>query len=165
MMNMRRYRHLLLSLLIAAVTDTVAGADLVAVVNVNRPETSLTVDQLTKIFRGEIRYWPNRQKVTVVVPPEHSRAALSAFVSSVLNLDAARYDTYWEEKRFRGEVTSVPQRFPDEDATLREIESTNNAIALLDAERFNSIKRKGAFKVLQIDGKSPGQPGYKLTFP
>lgn len=142
---------------------TAKAEEFVVLVNASRRETNLSLHLLARIYRGEIRFWPNRQHIAVILPPAHSSKMLDAFVKSVLNLDPKRYETHWEEKRYRGEVTVMPLKASDEEATITAVAASTNVIALLERDRALRISTNPAVKTLQIDGKPPGQAGYPLV--
>jgi len=68
----------------------------------------------------------------------------------------AEYRQYWIAKIFRAEVTSGPQIAGAEQAK-RVVAATRGAIALIPVAAVD-----GTVKVVRVNGRSPGQPGYEL---
>jgi hypothetical protein len=58
---------------------------------------------------------------------------------------------------FRADVTSGPKIVYSSDATVEQVGRTPGAIGLVTAPVTSK-----SVKVLKIDGRSPGQSGYKL---
>ena len=135
--------------------------ELVIIVHVLRPETNLSVNQIARIFRGDLRHWPNRQRIVIVLPPEHSRKVLDEFLKTIVNLDPATYDRYWEQKRFTGDVTYVPERSVDDAATIRRVAESTNSVAVVERSRIDAAEQR-TIKILNVNGKRPQDPGYPL---
>src|SRR5688572_10768053 len=102
-----RFSFVTVSLLATAVILPAAvsaqGRTLVAIVNRDRPESSLSRRELIQIFRGEVRYWAaNRELIQLALPPG-STEAKNEFIRKVLQMTPSDWDREWRGKQFRGE--------------------------------------------------------------
>lgn len=151
---------LTLAALMAIATSGLAGGSGVAVaiiVNKNNPVESMTVKQLKQIFTGEKTRWPNGDRIQTMAAgaatPEHKAA-----IPFLFGMEEAEYQKYCLHANFVG----TPQIFPADfgsSATVQKFVSTiNGSIGFVSAEAVSP-----AVKVVKIDGKSPGEPGYPMN--
>jgi ABC-type phosphate transport system substrate-binding protein len=139
------------------------GRTLVAVVNRARPETNLSRDQLVQIYRGELRYWPlNRDLIQLALPPG-SPQARNDFIRKVLQMTPTEWDREWQGKRYRGEAAVVPRDLTRTEV-MQAVQSQPRFLAVVELEWYRTIDASQTrdLKILQIDGKSPGEPDYPL---
>jgi ABC-type phosphate transport system substrate-binding protein len=139
------------------------GRTLVAIVNRARPETNLSRDQLVQIFRGELRYWPaNRDLIQLALPPGSAQAR-NDFIRRVLQMTPTEWDREWQGKRYRGETGIVPRDLTRTEV-MQAVQSQPRFLAVVELEWYRTIDSSQTrdLKILQIDGKSPGEPDYPL---
>jgi len=129
--------------------------DVAVVVSENNPVNELSVTELRKILAGDRHSWPGGLPVKLFVraPGTHERLVLL----DVLHMSESEYKQYWIAKVFRGEAQSEPAVLPSNGMQKEALASFPGGIALVDAEDV-----KSPMKVLKIDGRLPGQPGYPL---
>jgi hypothetical protein len=72
-------------------------------------------------------------------------------------MSEAQFRQYWISKVFRAEATSGPRIVYSNDEATGLVAALPGAISFIDVTQIP----KG-LKVLKIDGKLPGEPGYKL---
>jgi ABC-type phosphate transport system substrate-binding protein len=124
---------------------------IVVVVNKSNPVDSLTLRQLARIYSGEVTEWPNGEPITVLNRPIFSDVR-QRFYRFVLNAPPT-------QKFFQ---TGSPIPFE----TLRV--DTEGSIARFAARDKSVIGycyvscANTSVKVLQIEGRSPGNEGYAL---
>jgi ABC-type phosphate transport system substrate-binding protein len=136
---------------------------LVAIVNRNRPENGLSRDQLVQIFRGELRFWPaNRDPIQLALPPG-SPQARNDFIRKVLQMTPTEWDREWQGKRYRGETAIIPRDLTRTEV-MQAVLSQPRFLAVVELEWFRTIDASQTrdMKILQIDGKNPGEADYPL---
>jgi len=151
-----------LGLLAAAVVpDALQGQDEIeAVAIVVHPETDvedITFEELRRIFRGERQFWEDGRRVTLLM-----RAPVAAERRLVLDrlygMNEAEFREYWIGKMFRAEVASGPKLVYSADMARDLVTVIPGAITFVPAGQVSSET-----KVVRIDGKLPGDPGYLLS--
>lgn len=128
------------------------------VINKSRPETMLPLKDLVRIYRGDLRFFSDK---TPIVPIQPTDATVNrAFVTSVLKLNPPDYSRLWKEKVFRGDAAKEPLMLGKNEAVLRYVANSLRAIAIIEGP----ISVDGMnVRVLTVDGKAPGAPGYPVT--
>ena len=77
-------------------------------------------------------------------------------LKKVLQMTDAQFKQFWIAKVFRSEANGEPKSVSGSSAG-ETVKSTVGAVACVDPDSVPS-----GVKVLKIDGKSPGDPGYPL---
>jgi ABC-type phosphate transport system substrate-binding protein len=152
---MRRVLILLCWLWVAAVVPA-AAADIAVVVNPGVPVNDLSFAEMRKVLLGDRQFWSPNLKVTLLIraPVAHERDTV---LKTVYQMTEAQFRQYWIGKVFRAEAAGGPRIiYSNEEATQMAI-SMPGSIAFIDAAQVP----KG-LKTLKIDGKLPGEAGYRL---
>ncbi len=141
------------SLLTAA---TASPGDIAVVAHPSVPVAGLSFAELRQVFLGDRQFWASSLKVTLLVrgPSTREREAL---LKSVYQMSEAQFRQYWIGKVFRAEAASQPRLMNSPEETASVVASTPGAIAFVDIAQAP----KGA-KVLKVDGRAPGEAGYRL---
>lgn len=137
-------------------TAAQSHGDLAIVVNSETPVTKLSFAELRQVFLGDRQYWTNDMPVVLLV-----RAPTSAERDAVLNviyqMKEPQFKQYWIAKIFRAELSSPPKIVYSSESTQQLVSSIPGAIAFMAASDV-----KPGLKVVRIDGRLPGEPGYRL---
>jgi hypothetical protein len=72
-------------------------------------------------------------------------------------MSEAQFRQHWIAKVFRAETPSGPKIVYSSESALDQVTRTQGAITFIDS----SLAGRG-MKVLKIDGKAPGQTGYRI---
>jgi hypothetical protein len=139
-----------------------AGHALLVVVNLKRPEADLTLRELSRLFRGEQRFWNNGDRAYPVLPPEDLPEARTGFLSSVVKLDQRGFTLHWRNLVFRGDVTDQPISPPDERLAVRSVFSERGAIAIVEGSSIKNLDRVA--KVLTVNGHGRDHADYPLKW-
>ena len=130
--------------------------DLAIVAHPGVPVDGLSLPEVRQVFKAERQYWTKDLPVVLFV-----RAATSAERTAVLKvifqMAEPQFQTYWTAKTFRAEAGSSPKNLSSNELTQRFVAAKPGAIGFLTASEV-----KPGVKVLRIDGRLPGEPGYKL---
>jgi ABC-type phosphate transport system substrate-binding protein len=153
-----RIAILLLMVSGAAGAQCVPGG-LAVVVNKSNPVDSLSITQLRKLIVGDSRTWQDKKAVALVMRDPSSKVS-QCVLSAIVRLSGADYRRYVMNAEFRGEE---PLAFKvansDADAgTL--VTGSEGGLAVVEANSLPVIGN--AVKVVHIEGKAPGEPGYPL---
>jgi hypothetical protein len=126
------------------------------VVHPQAPVEGLTFGEMRKVFRGERQYWTSDVPIVLLM-----RAPVAAerevILRRVYEMSEAQFKQFWIAKIFRDEAAVVPKILYSNDQIADFILGVPGSIGFVDA----AAVRPG-LKVLKIDGRLPGQPGYPL---
>ena len=136
--------------------DITAVQDVAVVVNPNNSVNSLSLSELTKIYRGERQYWRTNLPVVVLfrTPGTYEREVV---LRTIFQMTEAQYKQYWVSKIMRAEATSPPAELFSSGMIKEGVAAIPGAIGCL---RVSDVRPE--MKVLRIDGHLPGEPGYPL---
>ncbi len=131
-------------------------AEIAVVAHASVPVNSLTFANLRQILLGDRQYWSSDLKVILLVGAPASRER-EVLLKTVYQMTEAQFRQYWISKVFRAEASSGPRVVFSAEEAASMVNATAGTIAFVDASRVP----KGA-KLLRIDGKVPGETGYRL---
>ena len=152
-------RRLATGLLLSLLLPFDASADVALIVNPQNPETDLTASDLKAIFRQEQQHWKSGGKIYLVLQ-EAGSPEKDLVLKRVYGLSDEELKQFWLGKLFRGEIASFPHVAPSNASAKRLVIHAARALAFVDASVVD-----GTVKVLRIDGRHPGDPGYLLATP
>ena len=119
---MRTIRVLLVLLALAVAGRVEAQSNFVVVVNESNPLTSITRDELSKVFLKKITVWRNKQPVVVVDQADKSSVRLQ-FTRSVHRREITSVQSYWQQQIFAGRA--VPPQVRGTDAEVLAFVASN----------------------------------------
>lgn len=163
MAMLRRGRVLAVAwLLLSAATAFGASADhdrvaVAIIVNAGNRAADPSSEDLRTMFTLEQQFWPDGHRIALFLPPPGStvKQVLLERLYAMSDFDLRKY---WVGKLFRGAIPSIPSTLPNIDAVIAAVrESEGGMAAILAAEVPPTVR------VLRIDGKGPGDPGYPLV--
>jgi phosphate transport system substrate-binding protein len=132
------------------------NGDLAVIVHPNNPTKALSLADLRRIFRGERLNWPNNEPVQLVIRASGARER-EVVLRVVFQMTETDYKQFWLGKIFRGEAANEPVAVFSNGFGNQAVASSIGMIFCEDAKDV-----RGAVKVLKIDGRLPGEPGYPL---
>ena len=134
-----------------------ASSDLAIIINKSNPVSDISFADLRKIFLAEQKYWPNGRRVTVVMrePGQAERAAVLRQLYRMSNHD---YERYFMRAEFTGEGHGVPKSLSSAAGVRKFVYNVPGAIGYVRADEAD-----GSVKVVRVDGRAPGEPGYRVT--
>ena len=129
---------------------------LTIIVHRANPISALTMKELRRIFMLETQTWPHGRKITVVLrekgQPERAEA-----IRLICGMSEPEFEHHVLYQTFRGSVDRGPRSIQSASAMLRFIFNTPGAIGYVRADEVDDT-----VKVIPIDGRLPGEPGYPL---
>ncbi len=141
---------------VAPVPSAAQASPVAVVVNAKAPVDSLSLGELRRLFLGARQFWGDGTRVTLLVLPE-GNPARDVSLRLVYQMGEGEYRQYWVAKIFRAEVASGPKIVYSVEQGRRVVAATPGAILLLPAAAVD-----GSVKVVRIEGRRPGDPGYPL---
>lgn len=117
---------------------------------------NMTLVELRRIFLADQQYWPDRTRIILLVqaPNAYERQVV---LERIYQMSEIEYKKYWVAKMFRAEVPSGPKIVFSTNMARELVSSLKGAITFIRADEV-----QGHGKVISIDGKRPGDPGYPL---
>jgi len=142
--------------LLAPRTVDSATSDVAVVVNSTVPVGDMSFTELRRVFLGDRQFWSSSLRISVLL---HAPAARErdVLLKTVYEMSEAQLRQHWIGKVFRAEAPSAPQMFFSDEEIVQALAAIPGSIAAVDVTR---IPR--GLRVLKIDGRMPGEPGYRL---
>jgi hypothetical protein len=130
--------------------------DVAVVVHPDVAIDNLSFAELRRIVLGDREFWPSSIRIVLLVraPVAHER---DVAVKTVCQMTEAQFRQHWIAKVFRAETPTAPRIVYSGEMAADLVRRMPGAMTFLDAS--NAV---GGLKVLKIDGKLPGEPGYLL---
>jgi len=133
-----------------------ATPDIAVIAHPDVPVDNLTVADLRRILLGDREFWTSGLRVTLFIRAPIARER-DAAVKDVCQMTEAQFRQHWIAKVFRADTATGPKIVYSSQMALEQVSRTPGAMAFVEAP----LAGKGV-KVLKIEGKAPGQAGYKL---
>ena len=132
------------------------GTDIAVVVHPGVSTDNLSLADLRRILTGDREFWPGGDRVTIVIRAPIARER-DVIVKDICQMTEAQFRQHWIGKVFRAETPSAPRIVYSNESTIEQVARTPGAIGLVQAPV--TVKN---VKVIRIDGRAPGQSGYRL---
>jgi len=132
------------------------NVDIAVVVHPDTPVTNLSLADVRKVFLGERQYWSTNVPVVLLIRAPVARER-NVVLKTIYQMSESQFKQYWIAKIFRAESASAPKVVYSNDMASELITAIPGAIAFIDSREV----RPGT-KVVRVDGKLPGEPGYPL---
>jgi hypothetical protein len=132
------------------------GTDIAVVVHPGVSADNLSLADLRRILTGDREFWPGGDRVTIFIRAPIARER-DVIVKDICQMTEAQFRQHWIGKVFRADVPSAPRIAYSNESTIEQVARTPGAIGLVQAP----VTAKNV-KVIRIDGRAPGQSGYKL---
>ena len=145
---------------LAGVLPPRAGAqtqqDIAVIVNSDVAVDNLSLADLRRILTGDKEFWTSGSRVTIFIRAPIARER-DAVIRDVCQMTEAQFRQHWIAKVFRAETPTGPKILYSNESTIEQVGRTPGAIGFVQGP----VTAKGV-KVVKVDGRSPGQSGYKL---
>src|SRR5580698_772711 len=159
---MGRTLRLIATLLLATTLQYAAEppAAFAAVVHPSNATRNLLLRDLTTLFEGANRQWPNRSGV-VLVERDAGSAPFRYLMGRLLNTTLGEYKRSLQNIEYRGETPVSIKILNSDAAACQFVFNVPSAIAIIETGSL-ALPACGTVQVLRIDGKLPGEEGYRL---
>ena len=156
---MPRHRWSVLGLLALAALSTARAfaGDVVFIVHPRNPQTDISSADLVQILRMEQQHWDAGGRIYLVLQ-ESEAPEKELVLRKLYRMKDAALKLHYLEKLYRGEIAAFPRIAHSNPAVRKIVAQAPNALGFIDASAVDTT-----VKVLRIDGKKPGDPGYLLT--
>jgi hypothetical protein len=144
--------------LVAAMSIAPAAqtSDIAVVVHPDVSVDNLALAELRRILLGDREFWTSGVRVTLFIRAPIARER-DVLVQDICQMTEAQFRQHWIAKLFRADATSAPKIVYSTQMTLDQVSRTPGALAFVEAPLAGK-----SVKVLKIDGRLPGQAGYRL---
>jgi ABC-type phosphate transport system substrate-binding protein len=132
---------------------------MVVVVNKSNAIESLSLSQLRKLILGDVRTWQDRKQASFVAR-DPSTKDFQCVLSSIVRQSVADYHRYVINAEFRGDEPMSIKVVDSDTSAARAVSSLPGAFAVIEASSVSAVST--TVKVIRIEGKELGQPGYPL---
>jgi ABC-type phosphate transport system substrate-binding protein len=130
--------------------------DVAVVVQPDTPVSNLSLAEVRKIFLGDRQYWTANTPVVLLIRAPVARER-DVVLKVIYQMSESQFKQYWIAKIFRAESVSAPKVVYSNDMASELVTALPGAIAFIDSRDV----RPGT-KVVRVDGRLPGEPGYSL---
>jgi ABC-type phosphate transport system substrate-binding protein len=141
---------------LAIFAENAREVDIAVVVHPDTPVSNLSLAEVRRVFLGDRQYWSTNVPVVLLIRAPVARERNVA-LKVIYQMSEAQFKQYWIAKIFRAESASAPKAVYSNDMANDLVSAVPGAIAFIDAREV----RPGA-KVVRVDGRLPGDPGYIL---
>jgi len=131
------------------------SGDVAVAVNADVPVDNLSLSDLRHIVLGDRMFWPGGGRVTLLVraPVAYERDVV---LKTICLMSEAQFRQHWIAKVFRADTAVAPKIVYSADMAASLVMQTPGAVTFVSAPASRTLK------VIKIDGKLPGEPGYPL---
>jgi len=129
---------------------------LAIVVNRNNPLTEMSLADLRRVYRGQRSRWSNGRRVTLVMR-DTGTVERDAILQSLYGVAEVEYRRTYLQAIFAGQASDAPKTLATTNGVLRFVFNVPGAIGYVRAREVDP-----SVKILRIDGRLPGEPGYRL---
>ena len=153
-----RFHIVGLLLLSVLATGTAFGqASLAVIVHPDNPDQEVEYSELRRILRMDRQYWPTGEPIRLMLPGPSSEER-ARVLERGFQMSEQAFRQHWISVAYRLQALSLPRPFNDCSVAVRVVSSLNTALAIVDA----ACVKGREVKVLKVDGKRPGERGYRL---
>ena len=131
-----------------------------AVVHRSNPTRDMRLRDLTALFGGTSRQWPNNSSV-VLVERDAGSAPFRYLMERLLNTTPGEYKRSLQNIEYRGEASVSIKILNSDSAACQFVFNVPSAIAIIETTSLGTPEC-GQVQVVRIDGKLPGEEGYRL---
>jgi phosphate transport system substrate-binding protein len=130
--------------------------DVAVVVHPDVAVDNLTVNELRRVVLGDREFWPAGVRITLLIraPVAHERDVV---LKTLCQMTEAQFRQHWIAKVFRADTALAPKIVYSAEMAVAMVNRFPGAITFVDA----ALVGKG-LKVVKVDGRAPGEPGYRL---
>ena len=130
--------------------------DIAVVVHPDTPVSNLSLAEVRKVFLGDRQYWSTNVPVVLMIRAPVARER-DVVLKIIYQMSESQFKQYWIAKIFRAESATAPKVLYSNDMANQLVTAIPGAIAFIDSKDV-----KPGSKVLRVDGRLPGEPGYPL---
>jgi ABC-type phosphate transport system substrate-binding protein len=134
-----------------------AAVELAIIVNKSNPNDNLSFSELRELFKAERGNWPGGAGKVRVVMREPGVGEREAVLRLVYDMDEKGFNSYFLEKKFRGEILEEPRLRSSTPDMIKTVANLPGAIGYVRSDEVDA-----SVKVLRVDGRAPGDADYRI---
>jgi len=118
--------------------------------------SDLSLDELRRLFRFRRKFWKPSSPVTILLSEDNMQPG-SFVLERIYQLpDLASLRRLILEKLYQGQINLAPKIVGSDELAVRFVAAGRGLLAVVRADALNGA----GVKILTLDGKLPGSPGY-----
>jgi len=133
--------------------------DIALIVHKSNPMNNVSSSELRRIFLGDETRWSNNDRITILLLPPGTDER-QKFLRSLLRMSDDDFVRHWISRVFQGQASTGPKTAASSASMVRLVAGLPTAVGVIGAA--DVPEGDSGLKVLRIDGKSPGDDGYRL---
>lgn len=133
-----------------------ADVELAVVVHPDLEVEGVSFADLKKILLGDRQFWSSGERVTLLVQAPKSPER-EIILKKIYRMTEAQFERYWIQKVFQADVSTGPKIVVSNAMAVNLVAGIPGAVALVNAGEVPD-----GLRVLEVDGRSPGEAGYEL---
>ncbi len=130
------------------------------VVHRSNPTRDMRLRDLTSLFGGSNRQWPNNRPV-VLVERDAGSAPFRYLMQRLLNTTPGEYKRNLQNIEYRGDAPVSVKVLNSDAAACQFVFNVPAAIAIIETASL-ATPECGQVQMVRIEGKLPGEEGYRL---
>ena len=133
--------------------------DIALIVHRSNPMNNVSSAELRRIFLGDETRWSNNDRITILLLPPGTEER-QKFLRSLLRMSDDDFVRHWISRVFQGQASAGPKTASSAASMARLVADLPTAVGVLGSADVPA--GDSGLKVLRIDGKAPGEDGYRL---
>jgi hypothetical protein len=133
------------------------AAELAIVVNPQNPVAELSARELREVLLMERQHWRGGARIYLILP-ESGTPEKDLLLRKGVQMNEDQLRRHFLTKLYGGEIPAFPGTAASPAAARRVVAHAPNALAVVDSSAVD-----GTVKLVRIDGRRPGDPGYLLA--
>ena len=134
---------IMISLMILFSSVMTAGAGgVIVIAHQDTPLSTLTTDEVQRIFLGKKTVWKNGRKIVPVCL--RNGKSHETFLRSLMDMNGSQFEIFWRQAVFTG-TGRMPKSFADEEDVVRFVSNTPGGMGYIDSET-----RHGMVKTISV---------------
>jgi ABC-type phosphate transport system substrate-binding protein len=129
------------------------------IVNSSNAVISISKAQLRDLLMGEVDQWADKKQITLV-QREPGSTAFQKTLRLILHMTEGDYSRWLLQTEFRGKKPPLIKILNSDESARSFVSYVPGAVAI--TEGLPSSSASSEVKILRVDGKLPGEPGYAL---
>lgn len=154
---MKKYVILMVLGLFFAQAGQSYGGEIAIIVNKDNAVEDISFTDLVRIFKMEKKFWDDGSQIYLIMQGSRSPEK-EAILKTVYKMGDQELKQFWLAKIFQGSVPSFPKVIASNQSVKAFVRQVPNAVGYIDAAYADD-----SVKVLKVNGKLPGEDGYKLV--
>ena len=154
---MKKYIILTLLSMLLAGTGPAYGGEIAIIVNKDNTIEDISFRELAMIFKMEKKFWGDGSPIYLVTRGSRSPEK-EVVLKTVYKMDEQELKKFYLAKIYQGVAPSFPKVIASNQSMKAFVQQVPNAVGYIDAAYADDN-----VKVLKIEGKLPGENGYKLA--